>query len=99
TSPGWPALVTSAGLGAAATRRRFEAASAAFIHPGRRPTRGWGFGAVADIWDFVAVAHAATTVPIGSNRDVDLTEDSVERCVTWHRACVSSGRSRPSDRR
>src|SRR5438552_12055144 len=98
-SPGLVSSVNAAGLGAAVTRRRFHAASAAFIHPARSPTRRSGLGAVVDMSNFVPVAQAATAVPIASNTDVDLTEDSVEGGVTLHRASGSCGRSRSSDRR
>src|SRR5439155_1255877 len=47
----------------------------------------------------VAVAQAATTVPIASKTDLDLTGGSVEGVETGRRACGSCGRSPPSDRR
>src|SRR5437016_14288604 len=75
-SPGLVSSVNAAGLGAADTSRRFQEASAAFIHPARNPTRGSGRGAVGDISNFVAVAQAATTVPIAST-----TNRSEERRV------------------
>src|SRR5689334_12649256 len=96
-SPRSLGLVNGAGFGASATTRRFQAASAAFIHPARKPTRRSGAGAAVDVFSFEDVAHAATTVPIASKRDVDLTGDSVEGRGRLRRAFGSSGRSRPPD--
>src|SRR2546422_3242617 len=73
-SPGLVSSVNAAGLGAADTSRRFQEASAAFIHPARNPTRGSGRGAVGDISNFVAVAQAATTVPIASRSEEHTSE-------------------------
>src|SRR2546426_9347906 len=76
-SPGLVSFVNCAGLGAAETSRRFHAASAAFIHPARSPTRRSGLGAVGDISNFVAVAQAAAAVPIARTADFDLTGGAV----------------------
>src|SRR2546428_14187876 len=76
-SPGLVSSVNAAGLGAADTSRRFQEASAAFIHPARNPTRGSGRGAVGDISNFVAAAQAATTLPIASTTQRELTVGSL----------------------
>src|SRR5256885_16920702 len=92
-SPGLVSSVNAAGLGAAVTRRRFHAASAAFIHPARSPTRRSGLGAVGDISNFVAVAQAAATVLIASTTELDLTGGSGVGGETGHRASGACGRS------
>src|SRR6266480_5340111 len=84
-SPGLVSSVNAAGLGAADTSRRFQEAWAAFIHPARNPTRGSGLGAVGDISSFVAVAQAATAVPIASRTNLDLTGGSVVGVETGRR--------------
>jgi hypothetical protein len=57
------------------TTRRFQAASAAFIHPARRPTRGSALGAVPDTLSFDE-AHAATDSATIASNDSDFTEGS-----------------------
>ncbi len=60
------------------TRRMFQAACAAFIHPARSPTRGSGLGAVVDMLTF-EVAHAATdsaAMADQATREWDFTEHS-----------------------
>ncbi len=55
-------LVTPAnfpGGGVFDTTRRFQVASAAFISPARRPTRGSGLGATVDMFAPPDDAHAA----------------------------------------
>src|ERR1041385_401443 len=47
-SPGVLGLMKSFDGGVFETTRRFHAASPAFIHPARRPTRGSGLGAVLE---------------------------------------------------
>ena len=75
-SPGVLRLMKSADGGVVDTRRRFHAASAAFIQPARSPTRGSGLGAVVDMLSLVG-AHAATDSATMANRDWEFTEHSV----------------------
>ncbi|PYP76893.1 MAG: hypothetical protein DMD25_09705 [Gemmatimonadetes bacterium] len=71
-------LMKSGEGGVVETRRMFQAAWAAFIHPARSPTRGSGLGAVVDILTF-EVAHAApdsATMADQANREWDFTVHS-----------------------
>src|SRR5207302_10422813 len=92
-SPGLVSSVNAAGLGAADTSRRFQEASAAFIHPARSPTRRSGLGAVGDMSNFVAVAQAATKMAAASKTSLDRTGGSAVAGARGHRASESYGRA------
>src|SRR5258708_18106465 len=59
------------------TTRRFQVASAAFIHPARSPTRGSGRGAVVDIssFDVAQAAAADAAIANATKRGADAHQD------------------------
>src|SRR5206468_1302605 len=67
--------------GVVETSRRFHAASAAFIQPARRPTRGSGLGAVVVILS-ADPAHAAASAAIARDTETDGRSGKNERDVT-----------------
>src|SRR5213593_931481 len=71
-SPGLARLMKCSDGGVVETRRTFQAASAAFIHPARSPTRGSGLGATVDMLTFEP-AQAARPSAAAASSDVVLT--------------------------
>src|ERR1051325_8528387 len=97
--PGLPWSMNCSDGGVVETSRMFHAASAAFIHPARSPTRGSGLGAAAgrSSLDEAHAAHSAAIASTGTN-ERDCTETPVEEVMATRGAssprrslCVEPG--------